>query len=387
MFFINDESAGGKLGSTLGSALAGGLQALAQSKMQGYQQQRTLHGLNSMGFTPQESSFYSQNPQLLELALKQKQESKYNQGLYNLLSGLGQQQGSISQEVNPTTGIPTPSVNGGNMGGLGALRQFSDQAQIRPQDAFKLVGLQQAQRANESRESIANQRLQQAERFHQDTQEQKKLEHNLKVNAITKPERKEILTAAKSAKENIARLDRMQTLSDKGKLNSPLYVEFLKKTGLDIPALTNPDTQEFKKLEVDFLRDAKNIFGSRVTNYEMSTFLKAIPSLSQSPEGRSRVIRNLKLFNEGSLARADALKNIIKENKGTIPLDLAEQVEERTAPETDRLLNEFRTGQEGSVKRSFEMLPNPSSLNGRRIRDKETGKILQSNGQEWIEVS
>lgn len=202
----------------------------------------------------------------------------------------------------------------------------------------------------------------------------------------TKADRAAILNEAKSAKDTLARLGRMEELNKTGKLDSPIYIEFLKKTGLDIPALTTPDSQEFRKLEVDFLKDAKNIFGARVTNYEASQFLKSIPSLSQSKEGREKVIRNLKIMNEAKLVRANTLREILKENNGIPPLDLAEQVEDRSAPKIDKLLSKFTRGIQGKTEKSFNDLPPASQYNGRKIRDKETGKIFQSNGNEWLPV-
>ena len=199
----------------------------------------------------------------------------------------------------------------------------------------------------------------------------------------TKADRTAILNDAKGAKDNLARLDRMGELSKHGKLSSPLYLDFLKKTGFDIPALTTPDSEEFRKLEVDFLRDAKSIFGARVTSYEVAQFLKSIPSLSQSKQGRERVIKNLKIMNEGKLVRAQALRDVLKENNGTPPLDLAEQVEDKASPKIDKLLNEFRLGKSS---KSFNDLPPASQYNGQKIRDKESGKILQSNGQKWLPV-
>lgn len=206
----------------------------------------------------------------------------------------------------------------------------------------------------------------------------------------TKPERKEILDAARSAKDNLARLDEMQRLSEKGKLDSPYYLELLKKTGFDIDALKSPDTQEFQKLQMDFLRDAQNVFGSRVTNYEVSQFLKAIPSLSQSKEGRAKVINNLKIFNKAAIERSKALGEILKEHGGTPPLDLQEKVEERVAPRIDSLYKQFHQGiiaPEGKVKASFNTLGDApaSKFKGKRAFDDATGKYYRSDGTNWIE--
>lgn len=198
----------------------------------------------------------------------------------------------------------------------------------------------------------------------------------------TKDERKEILSQARAAKENNLRLDRMEELNKSGKLVSGLYNDMLKRLGIDYASLKNPESQEFEKLSIDMLRNAKEIFGNRVSNFEVSTFLKSIPNLSQTPEGRERVIRNLKLLNQGSELRAQALKDILKENKGVPPYDISEQVEERISPHLDQISEEFVVSPL-DTRKSFESLPSPSEFSGKIIRDTISGKRFQSDGTKW----
>lgn len=356
MQVIDDIGAGGRLGAALGT----GLQQIAQHKLSQLQKQYDL----------------------------QTERSRYAQGLApilgkdtaNFLSNLNPEERKYALQ-NIGSLMQLQNVPGQQQVGLAALVQPGQQPQegqpqeVPTQDRARLIeDIFTSPHEKREKEKLELKKQQMAS------------QEKLAAFKETKPERKEILNEAKSAKDTLARLDRMDELSKKGKLDSPIYLELLKKSGFDVPALTTPDSQEFRKLEVDFLRDAKNIFGARVTNYEASQFLKTIPSLSQSKEGRERVIRNLKLINEGKLVRADALKEILKENKGTPPLDLAEQIEERVSPKIDKLLNEFRRGAQGKVQKTFNDLPPAAQFNGRKIRDKDSGKILQSNGQEWLEV-
>lgn len=350
MQVIDDLGSGGRLGSALGT----GLQQIAQNKLMQLQKQ------------------YDQ----------QFERSRYAQGLAPIL---GKDTAAFLSNLNPEERKYALQ----NIGSLMQLQNLqSPQAQGGISALAEGQAPQEAPQVSDRAQLIEDIFTSPHEKREKEKLELKKQQmasqEKLAAFKETKPERKEILNEAKSAKDTLARLDRMDELSKKGKLDSPIYLELLKKSGFDVPALTSPDSQEFRKLEVDFLRDAKNIFGARVTNYEASQFLKAIPSLSQSKEGRERVIRNLKLINEGKLVRADALKEILKENKGTPPLDLAEQVEERVSPKIDKLLSEFRRGAEGKVQKTFNDLPPASEFNGRKIRDKESGKILQSNGSEWI---
>jgi hypothetical protein len=198
----------------------------------------------------------------------------------------------------------------------------------------------------------------------------------------TKETRKEILNQANAARENNMRLNRMEQLNNSGKLVTGLYNDMLKRFGIDYAALKNPESQEFEKLTTDMIRNAREIFGARVTNYEVSTFLKAIPNLSQTPEGRQRVIRNLKILNKGAGLRADAMKKIIEENKGTPPYDLAERIEERVGPQLDEISEEFTAAPAASAS-SFNKLPAAANYQDKIIKDTNTGKRYQSDGKKW----
>ena len=172
---------------------------------------------------------------------------------------------------------------------------------------------------------------------------QKQVESAFKITA---PVRKEINAGARSARDTISRLDRMEALIDKGTLISPVYNETLKKMGLDIPALKNPDSQEFEKLTADMTRNIRDSFGARITTFELEVFLKSIPTLSQTAEGKRRVIENRKILEEGKQVRSKAMTEILRENNGVPPLDLEEQVDERADGELDALSQKFKAGVE-----------------------------------------
>ena len=158
----------------------------------------------------------------------------------------------------------------------------------------------------------------------------------------TKGERENFLKDYQESKRDIDDFKRMRELENEGKLNTPGYLEFLKRAGLDMPALMNEGSEEFKKLEANFLRNAKQYYGGRVTNQEMEQFLKTIPSLSQSPEGRKRVIANLENLARVKMERYQAYKDIKTQYKGVIPPDISELVEERLDKKLDNLATQFR---------------------------------------------
>lgn len=172
------------------------------------------------------------------------------------------------------------------------------------------------------------------------------------------------------------RLNKMEKLSEKGQLSSPLMVKTLDTLGLPIGVLGNPDTEEYKKLEVDFLRDARSIFGNRVTNYEAQTFLKSIPSLLNSSEGRKNIIENRKLMNEAKKLRYDAYKDILKEYGGRKPQNMGILIEEKIGPRMEEISEQFKNG----ISKASEKFQVPIRMidNQGRIVDIPPDKIQQA---------
>lgn len=178
----------------------------------------------------------------------------------------------------------------------------------------------------------------------QDIREQQKMQQAEKLAAFkeTKKMREAILEKSKAAKEQLREYERMEELEQTGKLDTPGYVEFLERSGLSIPALTNPESEEFKKIQMQFMNGMRSVFGGKVSNLEMTNFLSAIPTLSNSPQGRKRILANLKYLAKADMAYSDAMKEIIKENKGTPPLDLGEQIDDRIGSKLDAIAKKFK---------------------------------------------
>lgn len=188
----------------------------------------------------------------------------------------------------------------------------------------------------------------------------------------TKDVRKEYAEKSRKAKDFDLRLDRMDELVKEGKLISPFFNAFLEKAGLDIPALKNPQSQEFDKLVSDLTRDIRSRFGARITNFELRIFLKSIPGLSQTDSGKKRVIENLRLLNEADIVRNDAKKEVIRRHGGTPPIDLEDQVEETADAKLNDIADKFKGGLEGKKKETAET--------GKVLDLKMARKILEKAG-------
>lgn len=105
--------------------------------------------------------------------------------------------------------------------------------------------------------------------------------------------------------------------------------------------LTSPNTEEFEKLSSSFVKQAKSIFGSRITDKDLEAFMKTIPTLAQTDKGKKAIIENMRVFNKAAQIKYKAYKEVLKENNNKIPEDLEFQVEERAKPELDKISEKF----------------------------------------------
>lgn len=158
----------------------------------------------------------------------------------------------------------------------------------------------------------------------------------------TKDYRTHIADQARAAEELDPVLDQMEHLIKKGKLTNPIIAKLADKFGL--VGLLDPSSQQFQGLSVGFLSNAKNVFGARLTNLDVQTYLDKMPRLAQTNEGKKTIISNFRALGEASKVRNKIKNKIIKENHGVPPLDLEEKVSERTEPELDRLFDKFNKG-------------------------------------------
>lgn len=140
------------------------------------------------------------------------------------------------------------------------------------------------------------------------------------------------------------RLARQEELAEKGNLSTPLMVKLLDTMQIPLSILGNPDTEEYRKLETDYVRDISKIFPGVIKNFEIQQYLKTIPGLLNSPEGKKAIIRNRRLLNEAKRIKYDEYKKILKENNGRKPRNLDIEIEERTAGKIDDIAEKFRQG-------------------------------------------
>ena len=264
------------LGGGLGAGLSSGIQMLAQQKLQEMAargkvaeeqrkqqqvQQKETAAYQQMGMDERQASAMAALP-----ADVKKQVFK-QQMLSQLLGG------------RETPGEPDAAIPGQAVG--------AETPQISPED------LSTEQIAAISQVDPAVGRVLMSEKKLQVTETREKFK-------TTKEYRKKINEDFRDYKQTEDRLNRMEKLQEEGDLTKPSTAFLLEKMDLPLGVLSNPESEEFDKLSKDLLKNIRTYFGARINVVEVQNFLKTIPKLTNSPEGRTRIIRNLKLLSKPS---------------------------------------------------------------------------------------
>lgn len=203
---------------------------------------------------------------------------------------------------------------------------------------------------------------------------------------FNEPKLAELANSERKTNLENARYNRMEELfSDPSKFPSSLMAAVFSKEGQinDLAySQLSPEAQEFVKLIVDSTSGIKDTYGSRVTNFDLQTYLKKLPSLLMSQEGRNRVLRDLKTINNINQLYNKGIQEIFEEAGGSdkIPFSKAETLfKKKYGYELDKMLSDFVTPE----KKSFSEMPNPKQYLGRKIKNPETGEIFISDGENW----
>lgn len=148
-------------------------------------------------------------------------------------------------------------------------------------------------------------------------------------------------------------------------------------------ASLSPEAQEAVKLITDEIKGARETFGARVTNFEAGTYLKTLPNLLNTPEGRRRVLRDLKIVNKLNRMEGEGVLNIIDSygGAGKISISKAKRMyKKQNAKKIEEIRQEFINPE----KSNFSEMPDASMYDGRELEDPETGQTFISDGKEWI---
>lgn len=203
---------------------------------------------------------------------------------------------------------------------------------------------------------------------------------------MNEPKLMEISDTQNKLQMEEARYDRLSNLfSDPSKFPSSLTAALFSKDGQinDIAySQLTPEAQESIKLIIDSTSNIKDTYGARVTNFDLQTYLKKLPSLLNTPEGKMRVLRDLQIMNKLNQLHGSGIQQIFEEAGGTdkIPYSKAEALYKKRYGSLEKDLRDQFVNPE---KASFKEMPDANKYLGRKIKNPETGEVFISDGNEW----
>jgi len=320
------------LGGSLGRSLGTGLNDLAQLK---------LAQLTKQYDTQQEKRNFAQGLTPI-----------FGQQTANFLSNLSPNERKVALEnmsslmqLNEQPGQPQAAMQELQQSQMG--QQVQEQ-QMTPDRAQLIQDI-----FTSPRERRENKKLELAEK-------QAQLKERGALLKETKPYVDALKNKEKAAKETDLRLKRMESLIEKGNLPNPTFWSAFSKLehAPYIAGLTAPiaeilkgglkwysgnasDIEEFEKLSSEFVKNAKQYFGPRVTEKEIQLFMQTVPTLMQTDKGKKKLIENIRSLNELTEIEAKAARSIIKANGGIAPIDIEQQVHDKIGKKLDKVAKKF----------------------------------------------
>lgn len=163
----------------------------------------------------------------------------------------------------------------------------------------------------------------------------------------------------KGIRESAHKLDRMEQLVKGGKLSGPKVAASLQALsegfsafvpgfgpihlpGLNFKSALKPDSEEFEKLSMDFIKNAKTIFGSRITDQDLKSFMATVPNMMMTDEGKLRLIKHMRFYNDAIRSRYDAMRGVLKKHDDYAPRNFELKIEDAASKKLDQLANEFK---------------------------------------------
>lgn len=195
------------------------------------------------------------------------------------------------------------------------------------------------------------------------------------------PVYKETKSKLDTVEEEQRAIDILTDLNETGKLPQGMS-RFLidPKTGdlRDLAKISNwpnPETERYVKTVYNMLSGLKGTFGSRVTNFDVQSYMRRFPSLLNTQEGRRQIMKQITLVNSLNMAYSRALAQKLEEHGlHGIELERAQrEAKDQVAPEIEKIETALkRIGKDEDSLERFDTLPNASQYEEGDILDDET---------------
>lgn len=169
----------------------------------------------------------------------------------------------------------------------------------------------------------------------------------------------------------------MTKINDSGKLPSGLGRLLIDpKTGdvresVQVAGALNKETQLYVKSLKQFLKGAKDYFGARVTNFDVSTFLSQLPSLLNTEEGRRLILKQMDLVNELESIHTKEMDSALKHyGRNASYSDIAGVVDSKIGAREEALVGKINNIIEASDYLD-QMAKNPDKFRGMTLFEKD----------------
>jgi len=139
------------------------------------------------------------------------------------------------------------------------------------------------------------------------------------------------------------RLMQMQSMNPED-IASPTQAAFLEAMHIPLGALQDPSSELYNKLSQDLLKGLPETYGNKILRVEVENFLKTIPTLLNSPDGRRMIASNMLKLGEMKEVYYNAMRNKQREYLDSgkpFPRDFQQVVFDQVKPQIDRINNEF----------------------------------------------
>ncbi|CAB4166821.1 hypothetical protein UFOVP844_58 [uncultured Caudovirales phage] len=141
---------------------------------------------------------------------------------------------------------------------------------------------------------------------------------------------KQIFTDYEAAEASDVRLNQQLGLANSGQLPTPAMVKTMDYLGFPLGILSNPAAELYEKVTQSNVLDVSKAFPGAIKNFEIESYMKTIPQLINSDDGKKIIIENKLIENDQKRQNALISQKIIEENNGRMPKDYRYQMMDRT---------------------------------------------------------
>lgn len=164
----------------------------------------------------------------------------------------------------------------------------------------------------------------------------------------TSPYINNINEAYENAEMSDAYVDRLEQLDKEGDVAGALPAKVVEFFDLPIGFLSAP-SQEVEKISATMGTNVAKAYGfGNIRAIEFSNFIKSLPTLMNTAEGRERIYQVMRYKNSLDKARFEVKNQIVDKYKGNVPSDIQDKITKQMTPYYKKFGEVLKYGYEGT---------------------------------------